>query len=339
MPRSSKYPTVAQLAREAGVSPATVSRVLNNQELVSEETYQTVVRVLKAHQYPFQEKQRSATARNNILIINAPGLDNPFYSEIIRGAKASALRHGYHLLVNEDYLNHNTLARFLELLRRVNAVGVITLNSLSSYILKEISSRLPLVQCCEFNDELDLPYVSIDDLAAGRTATEHLISQGCRRIALLSGPSEYKYSRYRQKGYIQALLTAGMEPDPDLIVEFPEINYELTIASSMQLLRTAEPPDGFVTTSDVFAASVIRSAYLVGLRVPQDLKVIGFDNIDISSMTVPSLTTIDQPRMRLGLIACELLIEKISSPSIPNKTILLDTELIVRESTSITVRR
>ena len=84
---------------------------------------------------------------------------------------------------------------------------------------------------------------------------------------------------------------------------------------------------------------MIRGAHLVGMRIPQDLKVIGFDNIDISAMTIPSLTTIDQPQMRLGLMACELLIEKITAPSIPNKTILLDTELIVRESTSLSVSR
>ena len=114
---SSKYPTVAQIAREAGVSPSTVSRVLNHQSLVKEETYQAVVEVLKSHGYPFQEKQNRASARNNVLIINAPALDNPFYNEIIRGAKAGALRHGYHLLINEDFLNHNTLARFLEILR------------------------------------------------------------------------------------------------------------------------------------------------------------------------------------------------------------------------------
>ena len=172
---------------------------------------------------------------------------------------------------------------------------------------------------------------SIDDFEAGKIATEHLISHGCRRIAFLSGPMEYKYARYRQKGYAQALLTAGIEPDPNLVVTFPEINYELAIASTMQLLRTAAPPDGFVTTSDVYAASVIRGAHLVGMRIPQDLKVIGFDNIDISA--------IDQPQMRLGLMACELLIEKITAPSIPNKTILLDTELIVRESTSLSVSR
>ena len=336
---SSKYPTVAQIAREAGVSPSTVSRVLNHQSLVKEETYQAVVEVLKSHGYPFQEKQNRASARNNVLIINAPALDNPFYNEIIRGAKAGALRHGYHLLINEDFLNHNTLARFLEILRKVSAVGVITLNSIPLAILKEISSRIPLVQCCEFNDEIDLPYVSIDDFEAGKIATEHLISHGCKRIAFLSGPMEYKYARYRQKGYNQALLAAGIEPDPNLVVTFPEINYELAIASTMQLLRTASPPDGFVTTSDVYAASVIRGAHLVGMRIPQDLKVIGFDNIDISAMTIPSLTTIDQPQMRLGLMACELLIEKITSPSIPNKTILLDTELIVRESTSLSVSR
>ena len=102
----------------------------------------------------------------------------------------------------------------------------------------------------------------------------------------------------------------------------------------MQLLRTAEPPDAFVTTSDVYAAAVIRAARQVGLRVPQDVMVTGFDNIEFSTVTTPSITTVDQPRIRLGLMACELLVEKIANPALPSKGVLLETELIVRESTS-----
>ena len=118
------------------------------------------------------------------------------------------------------------------------------------------------------------------------------------------------------------------------MVQFPEVSCELAIASTMQLLRTAEPPDAFVTTSDVYAAAVIRAARQVGLRVPQDVMVTGFDNIEFSTVTTPSITTVDQPRIRMGLMACELLVEKISNPALPSKGVLLETELIVRESTS-----
>lgn len=334
MAQKPKLPTVQQLAQAAGVSPATISRVLNHKGVVKKETYDKVLEALRACNYPFKE-ERAWNSGNNIIILNAPSLDNPFYHEIVRGAKAGALRYGYHLMVNEDIFNYNTLPRFLELIHKIKATGLITLNTIPPDILQSLSSEIMVVQCCEFDEEADLPYVSVDDFNASRNVAEHLLSLGCRRIAFLSGPPSYKYSRHRLRGYKHALRGAGIEPDPRLIVQFPEINYELSITSAMQMLRSTDPPDAFLTTSDVYAASVIRAAHLVGMRVPQDLKVTGFDNIDISSMTIPSITTVNQPKMRLGLMACELLIEKINDPESPNKNVLLETELIVRESTSL----
>ena len=128
-----------------------------------------------------------------------------------------------------------------------------------------------------------------------------------------------------------ALMTTPCTPFDAVTSATPLMTGE---ASTMQLLRTAEPPDAFVTTSDVYAAAVIRAARQVGLRVPQDVMVTGFDNIEFSTVTTPSITTVDQPRIRMGLMACELLVEKISNPALPSKGVLLETELIVRESTS-----
>ena len=180
-----------------------------------------------------------------------------------------------------------------------------------------------------------MPYVSIDDLSAGRSVVEYLLSLGRRRIAFISGPIRYKYARQRLEGYHDALQAAGFEVDPHLIVQLPEVSYDLAISGAMQLLNTAEPPDAFYTTSDVYATAAIRAAYLAGARVPQDVMVTGFDNIEFSSMAIPSITTVNQPKMQLGFMACELLLEKISYPATPNKKVMLDTELIIRESTSI----
>ena len=333
MPMKKDLPTVAQLARAAGVSPATVSRVLNHKGIVKADTYNRVVAVLQANGYPFVEKAVRADP-SDVLMISLPSLDNPFYADIVRGAKSGATRHGYHLIINESHINHNTLPAILELVRSLRISGLITANHISADILHTLSSVVPLVQCCEYDESSDLPYVSVDDFAASKKATEYLLSQGCRRIAFLSGPSRYKYARWRLRGYEEALRTAGISPDQNLVVQFPEVSCELAIASTMQLLRTAEPPDAFVTTSDVYAAAVIRAARQVGLRVPQDVMVTGFDNIEFSTVTTPSITTVDQPRIRLGLMACELLVEKIANPALPSKGVLLETELIVRESTS-----
>ena len=212
---------------------------------------------------------------------------------------------------------------------------MITTNHISAEILRTLNDTVPIVQCCEYDETMDLPYVSVDDLTASKNVVEHLLKMGRRRIAFLSGPARYKYARARLRGYQEALRDAGLEPDAHLVVQFPEISYELAITSTMQLLRTANPPDAFFTTSDVYAASAVRAAHLVGLRIPQDVMVTGFDNIDFSSITTPSITTVSQPKLRLGLMACELLMEKIACPTIPNKGVLLETELILRESTAL----
>ena len=306
MPMKKDLPTVAQLARAAGVSPATVSRVLNHKGIVKADTYNRVVAVLQANGYPFVEKAGRADP-SDVLMISLPSLDNPFYADIVRGAKSGATRHGYHLIINESHINHNTLPGILELVHSLRISGLITANHISADILHTLSSVVPLVQCCEYDESSDLPYVSVDDFAASKKATEYLLSQGCRRIAFLSGPSRYKYARWRLRGYEEALRTAGISPDQNLVVQFPEVSCEL---------------------------AVIRAARQVGLRVPQDVMVTGFDNIEFSTVTTPSITTVDQPRIRLGLMACELLVEKIANPALPSKGVLLETELIVRESTS-----
>lgn len=331
--QSGNNATVAQIAKAAGVSPATVSRVLNHKGIVKGDTYERVVAALRTLGYPFHE-EGGAPETGGLIILNIPSFDNPFYSEIVAGAKTSATRHGYHLLINEEHINRSTLPRLVKLLRKTRAAGLIVLNHVPTDILRKLGDMIPLVQCCEYDAELDLPYVSIDDLGASKGAVEYLLSLGRKRIAFISGPPRYKYARYRMRGYYEALEEAGMAADPHLVVQLPEIRYDLAISSAMQLLTTEEPPDAFVTTSDVYAMAVIRAAYLAGRQVPHDLMVTGFDNIEFSSMAIPSITTISQPETQLGFMACEILLEKIDFPFIPNKKILLETEFIIRESTS-----
>lgn len=331
--KSGATATVTEIARLAGVSPATVSRVLNHQGIVKGGTYDRVVSALRELEYPFHEEALSSED-GGLILMNLPSFDNPFYSEIVAGAKTSASRHGCHLLVNEEHINRSSLPRLVQLLHKSRAAGLITLNHIPTDILHKLSNMIPLVQCCEFDQELDLPYVSIDDFAASKHVTEYMLSLGCKRVAFISGPPRYKYARLRMQGYQEALRSRGIPDDPRYIVQLSEVRYDLAISSAMQLLTMSEPPDAFVTTSDVYAMAAIRAAYLAGKRVPQDVMVAGFDNIEFSSMIIPSITTVSQPESQIGFMACELLLEKIASPAIANKKILLETEFIIRESTS-----
>jgi len=331
-------PTVAQIAQAAQVSPATVSRVLNHRGIVRGDTYNRVVDALRRLGYPFSE-DAPRQAQGGLIILNAPSFENPFYSEVIAGAKTSAASHGYDLLFNPFHINQGTLPSLLALLGRTKAVGLITLNHIPTDVLVKLNSVVPLVQCCEYDENLDLPYVSIDDVKSARQMVEHLLSGGCRRIAFLCGPARYKYARHRFRGYEAALAAAGIPVRPELIVQLPEVRYDLAISSAMQMLNSANPPDAFFTSSDVYAMAAIRAAHLAGRQVPQEVMVAGFDNIEFTSIAIPSITTISQPKSQMGFMACELLLEKISMPNAPNKKVLLETELIIRESTSLHLPR
>ncbi len=333
----SATPTIAQIAQAAQVSPATVSRVLNHKGNVKGETYTRVVEALKQLNYPFLGEAEPGNEGGGLLLLNLPSFDNPFYSEVVTGAKTSAARHGYHLLINSSHINSSTLPSLLELMKLTKAAGLITLNHVPPDILVKLNSILPLVQCCEYDQNLDLSYISIDDLNASRQMVEYLLSIGRRRIAFICGPARYKYARHRLQGYRAALSAAGIPADPNLIVQLPEVRYDLAISSAMQMLNSSNPPDAFFTSSDVYAMAAIRAAHLAGRRVSQDVMVTGFDNIEFCSMSIPSITTVNQPKLQLGFMACELLLEKISIPDSPNKKILLETELIIRESTASNV--
>jgi LacI family repressor for deo operon, udp, cdd, tsx, nupC, and nupG len=181
-----------------------------------------------------------------------------------------------------------------------------------------------------------LPYVSIDDIAAAHTVMNYIISYGRRRIAFVNGPIRYKYARHRLQGYYEALEKAGIKHDPKLVIQLPEINYDMAVSAVTQLLSASQqsPPDAIFCASDIFAAASIKAASRLGFSVPGKIIVTGFDNVEIASMASPTITTIDQPRFQIGFSGTELLAERIANPYVPSRGILLETSLIVRESTA-----
>jgi LacI family repressor for deo operon, udp, cdd, tsx, nupC, and nupG len=331
----SKKPNYQDIAAEAGVSVATVSRILTGMTKVRDETREKVLAVMAGHGYDVSELRAIKHSYNNkLLIFNIPTMENPFYSQIARGAKAAANRHGFHLLVNEEHINNNSFSSLTTLIQKSGAAGLITANHVPVQFLKKLDKMLPLVQCCEFDGELAIPYVSIDDIAAAKTTMDYLFSLGRRDIAFINGPLRYKYARYRLRGYLESLEKAGFRQDAGFIIQLPDMSYDMAISAVGQLLRAPKKPDAFFCVSDVYAAAVIKSCTRLGIRVPGDIMVTGFDNVDISSMMTPAITTTNQPRFQLGFSSCELLVELINNPNAGVRNILLETELIIRESTS-----
>lgn len=333
-----KHETIkmSDVANDAGVSLATVSRVINNTGPVKQETYDAVLSSIKKLGYilPHKEDSKNDSDFLGTIIINTPNLNNPFYSEIISGARLAALRHRYHLLVNEMEIAENNFLEFIDMFKNLNIQGLITTNPISPLVLKRLENITTLTQCCECTENVECSSVTIDDYAAAMNVVHYLIGQGCKRIAYIGGPKTYKYSQHRLKGYLAALSKAAITPDSNIIVHLPDIRYNLAVTAASQLLSQGNPPDAFFTCSDVYATAVIRAAHLAHFKIPEDIMVTGFDNIEFSSITVPSITSVRQPRQELGFMACELLLEKLNFPSSPCKKMILDTELIIRESTT-----
>jgi LacI family repressor for deo operon, udp, cdd, tsx, nupC, and nupG len=324
------------IAKETGISLSTISRVFTGASNVKADTRRRVIEAFKNYGYDtaFIEKHRKNSG-NSLIIMNVPSTANPFYTQIIHGAKAAATHRGCYLLLNEDHINENTIDSFMRLIRKVQAAGLITTNHMEPVYLKRISEMVPLVQCCEYDADFDLPYVSIDDVAAAKMAMEYLFSLGRKNIAFINGPIRYKYAKHRLQGYLEALLDRGIPSDPHMRIQLSEIDYNFAVSAVTTFLESGKKPNAFFCASDVLAAAVIKVGMRKGFSIPDDIAVVGFDNIDISLMTNPTITTISQPQYQLGFSSCELLIEYITNPQIPLHNIILATELLLRESTTM----
>ncbi|MDR2842549.1 MAG: LacI family DNA-binding transcriptional regulator, partial [Spirochaetaceae bacterium] len=285
---ASKKTTYQQIAKETGFSIATISRIFTGAQPVKEETRQRVLAILEESGYDISLLPAAEdTQDNRLLIFNVPNIGNPFYTEVLHGAKTAALQRGYQLLTYEEHINENTIGNFLTMLRKVNAAGLILTAHVPQAQLKKLSEVIPLVQCCEYDASLDLPFVSIDDVTAAKTATDYLISLGRKSIAFINGPLRYKYARGRLSGYMESLKNADIPFDPDLVIQLPDINYDLAMSSLAALLESGKRPNAFFCASDVLASAVIKVLLRQGINVPEDIAVVGFDNIDISIMTTP----------------------------------------------------
>lgn len=326
--------TIQLIADRANVSIATVSRIINRTGVVKEATRRKVLDVMDELNYtpPAPAKK----AQSDTILVCLPDLKNPFNSLIIDGIQASAYTHHYHVLILQSKIPYLSYDDYKTILGNQNLAGVILLTSVADpKLIDDFSKQVPLVMCSEWHDRTDVSFVSIDDVHAARKAVDHLIASGRKRIAMLNSSLRHKYARHREQGYREALAAAGLVINNSWISYVPTVNYNLAMSHATHILNNTHRPDAFFATSDVYAVAIIRAAKKLGLRVPEDIAVTGFDNIELSTMTDPPITTIEQPCFEIGYQSCELLLEHIHSPQADPKQIFLDTELIVRESTSL----
>ena len=331
MKKKGAEPTITQVAGLAGVSIATVSRVLNDKGNVRTSTVERVSAAMEELGYPRVEPQ--APVRNGLIVVVLPNLDNPFYAKIVKGIQVSAKNRGLETLVFAEGNLDDHSARLTNLLRMITAGGCILLSPVNDEtVLSQIDRVAPVVQCAEYNERSPLPYVSVDDVSAARNAVHTLLQKGRRRVALINGPDKYKYARQRYRGYAEALREAGIAVDPALVFHVTEMGFDSSLAVARQLLTAQQRPDAILAASDMFAAAVVKAASAEGVDIPRECSLIGFDNTYISLMSHPSVAAVNMPQFQLGYMACEVLADRMKNPASEPRHVLLKTELVLRDS-------
>ena len=326
-------PTVAEIARHSGLSPATVSRTLNHPELVSPNTSALVhstISLLSAR----AEQPAPDTSKVLQILVNIPDPGNLFYNELLNGILKSADFRGYRVLITRDLLDSpDSVDSIIRQIYLCNIQGMILCTSLSDAGYKKIAAHVPIVQCTEAGTA-DYSYVGIDNYKAAFSAMEHIYSTGHHKIALLNGSLSFTYARQRQKAYCDFMRQNDLVISAGYILNFAGIIYEAAYASVSQLLASPNRPDAIFAVSDVFAVAAAKAAAAHGLKIPDDLVIVGFDNIQLlSAVSTPPISSVQQPRFQMGYTAGEILYDCITTGTSPApQRIILPTELIIRSS-------
>ena len=323
---------VADVARLAQVSTATVSRVINGHPSVRGETRARVEAAMQALNYRVTTAARSLrTARTRMVLALVPDFANPYYAEIVRGLGAAAREHDYELLLCDSGVSEARERAVAQMLTHHMYDGVVCMDPYATQrmVSAEVSA-LPWVACSEFVPDAPIPHISIDHRLAAKDAVLYLLAKGHRRIALINSDERYLYAQRRREGYRDALREAGLDERPEYIQIVGGIEHPLGELAARRLLALEQAPTAVFAVSDTLAIGAIKATLAAGLRVPDDFAVIGFDDVPLASIFEPSLTTIAQPRRELGEQAMRLLLRRIDG-EMP-ASITLPHTLIVRRS-------
>jgi LacI family transcriptional regulator len=328
--------TIREIADLAGVSIATVSRVVNGRDDVSQETRELVARVIEEHGYTANRSARSLSAgRTGLVGMLVPLLYPVYFSAILSGAAEALYEQDLRLLLSPTQNEHDREVSLLDRLMDGIADGALIVlpeesNEELERVLEQgyrfvvVDPRLPL-------DER-IPCVSAAHGSGADQAMRHLLHLGHRRIAALTGPRDWVATEDRRRGYYAALAAAGIMPDPELEVES---NFEIVGGNQAagHLLDLPQRPTAIFAFNDNLAIGVIAAARERGLRVPEDVSVVGFDDVEHATIATPALTTVRQPLAEMGRMAVSILMRLLDKQRLETLRVELGTRLVVRGST------
>jgi LacI family transcriptional regulator, galactose operon repressor len=326
--------TINTIALEAGVSVPTVSRVLNGRSDVSPRTRERVEQLLQQHGYRRRVSRQSGRANLIDLVFN--DLDSPWAVELIRGVEDVTHAAGVGTVVSAVHRRSVATKQWLQNLRARASDGVIFVTSeLTPPVYSELHRLgIPVVVVDPAGGAtMDVPTIGATNWSGGLTATEHLVSLGHRRIGFIAGPKRLLCSRARLDGYRAALEAVGVSVDDNLIQQ-GDFLHESGFTGAGALLDLPEPPTAIFASSDTMALGAYEAARLRGVRIPDDLSIVGFDDLPESRWSSPPLTTIRQPLSEMGMLAARTALRLARGERIETPRVELATDLVVRDSTA-----
>lgn len=331
-------PTIQEVAKKSGVSVATVSRVLNNSESVALATREKVQAIIDQLNYnPNLLGRNLRRSETRMILVLLQNIGNPFYSKVVKGMEDLAHENSYNVLICNTNTDIQLEKVYLDFLRNKLVDGVIfTSPAMSNKELTRLAKEYPVVVCNEYKEGIEAPVVTIDNEAAGYDAVSHLIKLGHKKIGLISvGNVGSSYDRIQ--GYKRAMREAGLQIDEDYIV-YHTFSYKGGMRGIKQLLQLKEPPTAVFCISDLIAVGAIKELKSRGIKVPDNIAVVGFDNNSIAPMYEPSITTIAQPRYDIGKKTMDIMLKRIKGITPSNLIIKMEHELIIRDSSLPSLR-
>ena len=326
--------TISDIAARAGVSTPTVSRVLNRRADVAPRTRERVEKLL--HEHGYRRRGVHADERAWLIDLVFNDLDSPWAVEVIRGVEEAAHAAGAGTVVSAIHRRRSSARQWLQNVRARASDGVILVTTALDPDLHEELRRLhiPAVVIDPAGvPDLDVPTIGATNWAGGLAATEHLVGLGHRRVGFLAGRQGLWCSRARLDGYRAGLESAGLTVDPELIMP-GDFDHASGFAGGTRLLQLDSPPTAVFAASDEIALGVYEAVRRQALRVPEDLSIVGFDDLPQARWAAPPLTTVRQPLVEMGMFAVQSVLRLLNDGLLESPKVELATEIVIRESTA-----
>ncbi|WP_370641016.1 MULTISPECIES: ribose operon transcriptional repressor RbsR [unclassified Pantoea] len=327
--------TMKDVARLAGVSTSTVSHVINNNRFVSERVRARVQQAISELNYAPSALARSLKLNETRTIgMLLTASSNPFYAEVVRGVENCCYERGYSLILCNTEGDEERMNRSLETLMQKRVDGLLLMCTESHLPSAEILNRYPsvpmvMMDWAPFEGRGDI--IQDNALLGGELATQYLIDRGYTRIACIAGPQDKTPARMRLEGFHKAMRNSGLSV-PEAYVVDGDFEFQGGFNAMNQLLALETPPQAVFTSNDAMAVGVYHALFQAGLSVPQDMAVVGYDDIELARYLTPPLSTVHQPKDALGELAIDTLINRLRDPDASQQMLELTPELVERGS-------